>query len=391
MIKKYYSALLGGAVLSASFLLTACDGSSQTPKAAVPHSVGVVTLRSQPLAVQTELPGRVSAFRVADVRPQVNGIILKRNFVEGSHVKAGESLYQIDPATYQASLSSAKGTLAKAEAAATQAHLTARRYQSLIKTHYVSQQDYDTAVANAQQTDADVVAQKAAVESTQIDLAYTHVTSPISGIIGISNVTEGALVTNGQSSALATVQQLDPVYVDVTQSSDDFLRLKREMNDGEIKQENGKAAVLLQMDNGTLYPQQCQLQFSDVTVSQTTGSITVRAECPNPESTLLPGMFVRAHLTEGVREDALLVPQQAISRTPRGDATVMVVDKQNRAQQRVVKTAQAQGNQWRVSSGLSAGDKVIVTGQLMLRPGMTVTPHEDDSMAAWTPGNGETK
>ncbi|MGU3524276.1 efflux RND transporter periplasmic adaptor subunit [Enterobacteriaceae bacterium C23F] len=375
--------LAGGLLLSCATLLAGCDRTAAPAAGAVPHPVGVVTLRTQPLPVQTELPGRVSAYRVADVRPQVNGIILARHFVEGSHVKAGESLYQIDPAPYQAALDSAKGSLAKARAAATQAHLTANRYQKLNKTHYVSQQDYDTAVANAQQADAQVVAEQAAAETAQINLNYTRVTSPISGVIGKSSVTEGALVTNAQSSALATVQQLDPVYVDVTQSSDDYLRLKTELENGDIKQQDGKVNVMLQMDNGRLYPQQCRLEFSDVTVDQTTGSITVRAVCPNPDNVLLPGMFVRAHLTEGVRENALLVPQQAITRTPRGDATTLVVDKNNKAQLRPVVAAQAMGNQWRVSQGLKAGDRVIVTGQLMLRPGMPVKATEDDSVAAW--------
>ena len=382
-MKNYYSCLLGGLVISCSLLLTACDRRAPAPTTQAPHPVGVVTLRSQPLSVQTELPGRVSAFRVADVRPQVSGIILKRHFVEGSHVHEGESLYQIDPSTYQAALDNARGDLAKATAAATQAHLTANRYRALVQNHYVSQQDYDTAVASAQQADAQVVAQKAVVEQAQINLNYTEVTSPISGVIGKSSVTEGALVTDSQSSALATVQQLDPVYVDVTQSSDDFLALKSEMAKGQVTPQNGQARVMLQLDNGHQYPHQCQLAFSDVTVDQTTGSITVRAVCPNPDSTLLPGMFVRAHLTEGVRENALLVPQQAVTRTPRGDATAMVVDNHNRAQVRHVQAAQATGNQWRVTTGLSAGDRVIVTGQLMLRPGMTVMPTEDDSMAAW--------
>lgn len=385
-MKNYYSCLLAGLVILCS-LLTACDRHAPAPTPKAPHPVGVVTLRSQSLPVNSALPGRVSAFRVADVRPQVSGIILQRNFVEGSHVLAGESLYQIDPASYQAALDSARGDLAKATAAATQAHLTSNRYRALIKTHYVSQQDYDTAVANAQQADAQVQAQKAVVRQARINLNYTKVTSPISGIIGQSAVTEGALVTENQSSALATVQQLDPVYIDVTQSSDDFLALKNEMEKGQIKQQHGQADVMLQLDNGRLYPRKCQLEFSDVTVDQTTGSITVRAVCPNPDNTLLPGMFVRAHLTEGVRTDVLLVPQQAITRTPRGDATAMVVDSHNQAQLRRVQAAQATGNQWRVTAGLSAGDRVIVTGQLMLRPGMTVEPTEDDSMAAWAPGN----
>lgn len=381
--------LSGGLLISCATLLTACDRPATPAANTSPHAVSVVTLRPQPLPVKTELPGRVLAFRVADVRPQVNGIILKRNFVEGSHVKAGESLYQIDPAPYEAALSNAKGDLAKAKAAAVQAYLTAGRERALIKNHYVSQQDYDAAIASAEQADAQVVAMLAEVQTAQINLNYTHVTSPISGVIGKSSVTEGALVTNAQSSALATVQQLDPVYVDVTQSSDDYLRLKSELDNGEIQQQNGKADVMLQLDNGRLYPQQCKLEFSDVTVDQTTGSITIRAVCPNPENVLLPGMFVRAFLTEGVRENALLVPQQAIARTPHGDATALVVDKDNKAQLRPVVAAQAMGNQWRVSSGLQAGDRVIVTGQLMLRPGMPVTATEDDSMAAWANGAGK--
>ncbi|MEQ0188800.1 efflux RND transporter periplasmic adaptor subunit [Klebsiella sp. CN_Kp098] len=384
MINTFQRMFSGGLLISCAFLLTACDQASTQEANTAPHEVGVVTLRTQSLPVKTELPGRVSAFRIADVRPQVNGIILRRNFVEGSHVKEGESLYQIDPAPYTAVLNSAKGDLAKAKAAAVQAHLTASRDKALVKNNYVSQQDYDTAIANVKQADAQVVAMQAEVEAAQINLKYTHVTSPISGVIGKSSVTEGALVTNAQSSALATVQQLDPVYVDVTQSSDDYMHLKSEIKNGEIKQQDGKADVMLQLDNGRLYPLQCKLEFSDVTVDQTTGSITIRAVCPNPDDILLPGMFVRAFLSEGVRENTMLVPQQAITRTPRGDATALIVDKNNKAQLRSVVAAQALGNQWRVSSGLKAGDRVIVTGQLMLHPGMSVKPTEDDSMAAWT-------
>ena len=260
--------------------------------------VGIVTLKSAPLQITTELPGRTSAYRIAEVRPQVSGIILKRNFVEGSDIQAGVSLYQIDPATYQASYDSAKGDLAKAQAAANMDQLTVKRYQKLLGTKYISQQDYDTAVATAQQSNAAVVAAKAAVETARINLAYTKVTSPISGRIGKSAVTEGALVQNGQTTALATVQQLDPIYVDVTQSSNDFLRLKQELADGRLKQENGKAKVELVTNDGLKYPQAGTLEFSDVTVDQTTGSITLRAIFPNPDHTLLPGMFVRARLEE---------------------------------------------------------------------------------------------
>lgn len=341
--------------------------------------VGVVTLKTEPLQMTTELPGRTNPYRVAEVRPQVSGIILKRNFTEGSNIDAGVSLYQIDPATYQAAYDSAKGDLAKAEAAAKIAQLTVARYQKLVGTQYISKQDYDTAVANAQQANAAVVAAKAAVESARINLAYTKVTSPISGRIGASSVTEGALVQNGQATALATVQQLDPIYVDVTQSSNDFLRLKQELANGSLKQENGKAKVTLVTNDGIAYPQDGTLEFSDVTVDQTTGSITLRAIFPNPDHTLLPGMFVRAKLEEGVNPDALLVPQQGVTRTPRGEASVMVVGEGDKVEVRQVTATQAIGDKWLVTAGLKTGDRVIVTGLQKVRPGAQVKAQEVNS------------
>jgi len=341
--------------------------------------VGVVTLKTEPLQMTTELPGRTNPYRVAEVRPQVSGIILKRNFTEGSNIEAGVSLYQIDPATYQAAYDSAKGDLAKAEAAAKIAQLTVARYQKLVGTQYISKQDYDTAVANAQQANAVVVAAKAAVENARINLAYTKVTSPISGRIGASSVTEGALVQNGQSTALATVQQLDPIYVDVTQSSNDFLRLKQELANGSLKQENGQAKVTLVTNDGIEYPQDGTLEFSDVTVDQTTGSITLRAIFPNPDHTLLPGMFVRAKLEEGVNPDALLVPQQGVTRTPRGEASVMVIGEGDKVEVRKVTATQAIGDKWLVTAGLKTGDRVIVTGLQKIRPGVQVKAQEVNS------------
>lgn len=243
--------------------------------------------------------------------PQVSGIVLKRNFTEGSDVEAGQSLYQIDPATYQADYDSAKGELAKSEAAAAIAHLTVKRYVPLVGTKYISQQEYDQAIADARQADAAVVAAKAAVESARINLAYTKVTSPISGRIGKSNVTEGALVTNGQSTELATVQQLDPIYVDVTQSSNDFMRLKQSVEQGNLHKDSASSTVQLVMENGQVYPIKGTLQFSDVTVDESTGSITLRAVFPNPQHSLLPGMFVRARIDEGVQPNAILVPSRA--------------------------------------------------------------------------------
>lgn len=363
-------------MLSGSLALTGCDDKQDQQGGQQMPEVGVVTLKTEPLQITTELPGRTVAYRIAEVRPQVSGIILKRNFVEGSDIEAGVSLYQIDPATYQATYYSAKGDLAKAQAAANIAELTVKRYQKLLGTQYISKQEYDQALADAQQATAAVVAAKAAVETARINLAYTKVTSPISGRIGKSSVTEGALVQNGQASALATVQQLDPIYVDVTQSSNDFLRLKQELANGSLKQENGKAKVDLVTSDGIKFPQSGTLEFSDVTVDQTTGSITLRAIFPNPDHTLLPGMFVRARLQEGTKPTALLVPQQGVTRTPRGDATVLVVGADNKVETRQIVANQAIGDKWLVTDGLKAGDRVVVSGLQKVRPGAQVKVQE---------------
>jgi len=363
-------------MLSGSLALTGCDEKQAQQGAQQVPEVGVVTLKTEPLQMTTELPGRTSAYRIAEVRPQVSGIILKRNFTEGGDVKAGESLYQIDPATYQANYESAKGDLAKAQAAAKIAQLTVNRYQKLLGTQYISQQEYDSAQADAQQANAAVVAAKAAVETARINLAYTKVTSPISGRIGKSAVTEGALVQNGQTTALATVQQLDPIYVDVTQSSNDFLRLKQELENGTLKQENGKAKVELVTSDGIKFPETGSLQFSDVTVDQTTGSITLRAIFPNPNHKLLPGMFVRASLEEGINPTALLVPQQGVTRTPRGDASAMVIGAEDKVEVRQIKATQAIGDKWLVTDGLKDGDRVIITGLQKVRPGAKVKAQE---------------
>ncbi|MGR7396513.1 efflux RND transporter periplasmic adaptor subunit [Klebsiella aerogenes] len=369
--------LLSSLIISA-LLLTGCDNSGDQQAQPQAPQVSVHVVHSEPLSVTTELPGRTSAFRVAEVRPQVSGIILKRNFVEGSDIKAGESLYQIDPATYQAAWNSAKGDEAKAEAAAAIAHLTVKRYVPLLGTQYISQQEYDQAVATARQADADVVAAKAAVENARINLAYTKVPSPIDGRIGKSSVTEGALVTNGQADAMATVQQLDPIYVDVTESSNDFMRLKQE----SLQRGDDSKSVQLIMENGQPYSLKGSLQFSDVTVDESTGSITLRAVFPNPQHTLLPGMFVRARIDEGVNPQAILVPQQGVTRTPRGDATVLIVNAQNQVENREVTAAQAIGNKWLITSGLQNGDKVIVSGLQKVRPGVTVKATEDTTASA---------
>lgn len=363
---------LSGFIVCAA-LLTGCDGQENPQQHAQAPQVSVHIVKSAPLAVTTELPGRTDAYRVAEVRPQVSGIILHRNFTEGSDVKAGESLYQIDPATYQAAYDNAKGELVKAQAAANIAHLTVKRYVPLVGTQYVSKQEYDQAVATAQQADASVVAAKAGDESARINLAYTKVTSPINGRIGKSSVTEGALVTNGQATALATVQQLDPIYVDVTQSSSDFMRLKQQTS----LQKGDTSSVELLMENGQPYPLKGTLQFSDVTVDESTGSITLRALFPNPQHMLLPGMFVRARIDEGTQPDAILVPQQGVTRTPRGDATVLVVNEKNQVESRTVVAPQAIGDRWLITEGLKNGDRVIISGLQKVRPGVTVVAIPD--------------
>lgn len=343
--------------------------------------VGVVTLKTERLTLTTELPGRTHAFRVAEVRPQVGGIILKRQFIEGSDVQAGQSLYQIDPAPYQVAYQSAQAELAKAEANAEIGHLTVNRYKPLLGTNYVSRQTYDSAVATAKQNDAAIIAAKAALENAHINLLYTKVNSPITGRIGKSGVTEGALVTANQPTALASIQQLDPIYVDVTQSSADFLRLKRELAKGSLTKGADSVAVQLFLEDGSLYSQKGTLQFSDVTVDEATGSITLRAIFPNQNLDLLPGMFVRARIIEGVKEQAILAPQQGITRNAKGEATALLVDAQGKVLMRTLVTGQAIRDKWVVVSGLNAGDKVVVTGQLKIRPGVEVSAIEAEDGA----------
>ncbi|CEJ67718.1 MULTISPECIES: efflux RND transporter periplasmic adaptor subunit [Citrobacter] len=382
MTKNARFSLLPSFIIISAALLAGCNDQGDTQAHPAEPQVTVHVVESAPLAVTTELPGRTTSFRIAEVRPQVSGIVLKRNFTEGSDVEAGQSLYQIDPATYQADYDSAKGELAKSEAAAAITHLTVKRYVPLVGTKYISQQEYDQAIADARQADASVIAAKAAVESARINLAYTKVTSPISGRIGKSNVTEGALVTNGQATELATVQQLDPIYVDVTQSSNDFMRLKQSVEQGSLHKDDASSTVELVMENGQSYPLKGSLQFSDVTVDESTGSITLRAVFPNPQHTLLPGMFVRTRIDEGVQPNAILVPQQGVTRTPRGDATVMIVNDKSQVESRAVVAAQAIGDKWLISKGLQPGDKVIVSGLQKARPGVQVKATADTETPA---------
>jgi len=363
-----------GLAALAAVLLAACGQSSAgAPAPAADPEVTVLTIIPRPVTLTTVLSGRTSAFLMSEVRPQVGGIIQKRLFKEGGDVRAGEVLYQIDPATYQAAYDNARAALAKAEANALPARLKAERYANLSQVRAVSKQDNDDAQAAKKQADAEVIAAKAALETARINLGYTRVTAPISGRIGKSAVTPGALVTAGQATAMATIQQTDPVYVDVTQSSTEVLRLKRELASGRIKQSaNGGARVSLLMEDGSQYSHEGALQFTDITVDQSTGEVTLRAVFPNSARDLLPGLYVRAVLTEGVDETALLVPQTAISRDPKGNAMVLVVKPDDVVEQRPVVLTRIIGDSWLVGSGLTAGERIIVEGLQKVRAGAKV-------------------
>jgi membrane fusion protein (multidrug efflux system) len=359
---------------TAAVLLAACGPKQSAPPPQTPE-VGVVTVQPTTVPVVTELPGRTSAFLVAQVRARVDGIVLNRDFTEGSQVKAGQRLYKIDPAPYIATLNNAKATLAKAQANLVSVTAQANRYKVLVAANAVSKQDYDNAVASEGQAVADVAAGKAAVDTAQINLGYTDVTSPVSGQIGVSQVTPGAYVQASAATLLATVQQLDPVYVDVTQSSLDGLKLRREVQEGRLKTSGPDAAqVSLILEDGRTYSEKGKLQFTDVTVDQGTGSVTVRAIFKNADKVLLPGMFVRARIEEGVNQNALVVPQIGITHDQKGQPTALVVGDDNKVVLRQLVTNGTYGNNWVVSDGLKPGDRVIVQGTDKARPGMQVKP-----------------
>ncbi|NJC87119.1 MAG: efflux RND transporter periplasmic adaptor subunit [Desulfuromonas sp.] len=366
---------LAAVILGGSLLLGGCNkqGSAPAPAPAAPPEVGVLTIQPQRAVLTTELPGRVAPHLVAEVRPQVGGIIQQRLFTEGSDVKAGQVLYQIDPAIYRAAFASARAALSRAEANLVPARLKAERFRELVTIKAVSQQDFDDASAALLQAEADVESARAAVENARINLDYTSVKAPISGRIGRSSVTTGALVKASQDATLATIQQLDPVYVDVTQSTADLLRLRQSLASGLLK--NGgtnQAQVRLLLEDGTAYAQAGTLKFSEVTVDQSTGSVTLRNLFPNPEQLLLPGMFVRAVLEEGVDEQAILVPQRGVTRNPAGNAMAMVVGNEEKVEPRMIKVARTVGDSWLVSEGLKAGDRVILEGIQKARPGTVV-------------------
>ncbi len=368
-------AVTGILVLVLGLLLGGCKGGNQGPipaKGGIPE-VAVVMVKEEPVTMTTELPGRTSAYLIAEVRPQVSGIIQKRLFVEGSDVKAGDVLYQIDPSMYQAAFDNAKAALARAEAHLPAVKARVERYKDLVAIKAVSQQDYDDAEASLKQAEADVQVGKAAVETASINLAYTKIKAPISGRIGKSNATVGALATAHQGMALTTIQQLDPIYVDATQSSANLLELRRYMASGRIKGGGpGQAKVKLLLEDGTPYPIEGTLKFSDVTVDRSTGSFILRMVFQNPKHTLLPGMYVRSVVQEGIAEHAMLVPQQGVLRDPKGNPYVLIVDNAGKVEYRPIRAERAVGDKWFVSSGLKTGERVIVEGVQRVRPGAPV-------------------
>jgi len=374
-------------MLAGCLVVAGCGKKTSVGTAAgAPPEVGVEVVKPQRVTLTTELSGRTAAYLIAEVRPQVSGIIQKRLFTEGADVKAGEVLYQIDPAAYQAAYNSAKAALARAEANLIPARLKSERYQELVKINAVSQQDFDDASASCKQAEAEVEAGKAALETARINLAYTKVTAPISGRIGRSSVTDGALVTSNQPAALATIQELSTIYVDVTQSSAELLRLKQNLASGLLKSNSAsQARVKLLLEDGSAYPFPGTLKFSEVTVDQSTGSITLRAVFPNPKQTLLPGMFVRAIVEEGTSEQAILVPQQGVTRNPAGNAMVMLVGAEEKVEPRGIKVVRTVGDSWLVGEGLKAGDRVILEGLQKARPGTPVKAVPAGSKAEGTP------
>lgn len=366
-------ALLATAAMA--LLLSSCGrggGQKGGPPGDLTPQVTVVTLKMQPVTLTREFPGRTNAYLIAEVRPQVSGILKKRLFEEGAIVKAGQLLYEIDDAIYRAQLESAQATLAKADAGVAAAKLTAERTAELIKFDAVSKQENDNAIAAYGQAVADVAAGKAAVANATVNLNYAHLTAPITGRIGKSAVTVGALVTANQATAMATIQQLDPIYVDVNQASSEWLHLKQEIDSGRAKSDAADSPVRIVLADGRTYGQQGRLQFTDVTVDPSTGDFLLRAVVPNPKSELLPGMYVRALLDEGVLANGVLAPQQGIARNAKGNASALVVNAEGKVEPREVKVSRTIGDQWLVDEGLASGDRLIVEGLQKVQPGMAV-------------------
>lgn len=367
--------LAGAAVLGIA--LAGCNSEKAAAPPPQPQAqVSVVVLRSKPVAISAELPGRVAASLVAEVRPQVGGLVKSRLFREGSEVKAGDLLYEIDPATYQAALDSAVAALAKAEASVPNAQAKVDRYRDLIRQNAISKQDNDDAVAALAQAQADVASARANLDTARINLGFTRVTAPIGGRVDRSTLTPGALVTANQTTALTTIRQLDPINVDVIQSSTNLLKFRSAVAEGRLRLSGPNVAVKLKLDTGTEYAQAGKLEFAEANVDETTGTFTVRAEFPNPDRLLLPGMFVRAVIQEGVAENSFLVPQRAVGRNTKGEATAKFVGADGKVEERVLAASRNVGNNWLVEQGVKDGDRVIVEGAQLVRAGQTVTGNE---------------
>jgi len=365
--------LKGTVAFAALALMTACSKEEAPPPPPTP-TVGVVNVAEESVVLTSELPGRIAAIETSEVRPQVSGVVRDRLFTEGAMVSKGQVLYAIEDAPYRAALASAQGQLGAAQSQINATRLQAQRYGQLVALNAVSKQEADNATASAQQARANVAAQQASVQSARVNLGFTRIKAPISGRIGRSLVTVGALVQTGQTDPLATIQRTNTVYVDVVQSAAQLLDLKQAMATGGVTRGDGSARVQLILPNGQTYPIEGRLQFAEVTVDQTTGAVTLRASFPNPSGLLLPGMYVRAKLVEGTRRQAIMAPTAGITRDPRGGATALVVNAQNKVEQRTVTTDRVIGDKWIVTSGLKPGDKLIVEGLLNLRPGATVKP-----------------
>jgi membrane fusion protein (multidrug efflux system) len=384
LLNKFYLFII--VTVITGLVLTGCKKEkTPPPPPSGPPEVGVIVVKPENVSLTTELSGRTVPQMVAEVRPQVSGVIKKRTFVEGSDVKEGQLLYQIDPATFEAAFASAKAVQARVEATLTSARLNEGRYRDLVKIKAVSQQDYDNIYATLKQTEAELAVAKAAVETARINLAYTKVSATISGRIGRSTVTNGALVTANQPTALATIQQLDSMYVDVTQSTADLLKLKQNLANGVLKK-SGSAQVKLILEDGSKYPLPGTLKFSEATVDQSTGSVTLRAVFPNPSQALLPGMFVRALLEEGINENAILIPQRGVTRNSKGEAMVMVIGAEEKVEPRPIKVVRTVADSWLVSDGLKAGDRVILEGLQKARPGTQVKAVPFGSAPTTPPG-----
>ncbi|GLQ65802.1 efflux RND transporter periplasmic adaptor subunit [Gluconobacter kondonii] len=363
-------------LLALPLLVAGCQKKTPPPQMP-PQPVDVVTLKTQPVTLETSLPGRTDAYEQAQIRPQVNGVIVSRDFEQGADVKAGQQLFQIYIAPYQAAYDQAKAQLLNAQAVAERANGQLKRYRPLVAAHAVSSQDFDNTLATAREAEAQVAQAKAALEAAAVNLNYTHVRAPISGRIGRTLYTAGALLTAGQTQPVAVVTRLDPIYVDVNLAATDMLRLKRELADGQLERNGADAAAVgLKLEDNSEYPLRGKLQLSEVTVDPATGTLVMRAVFPNPDHLLLPGMFVNAHIEEGIDPHGLLVPQVAVARDAKGNPYVMIVDGENKVSQRSIQVLRTVGESWLVSDGLKAGEKVIVSGLQKVQPGAKVSPHE---------------